>query len=83
MVRKRGTPCFAFLIFMEEKGMLNRTNGVIGAVVGVILALAGVVSLFALNHHTIGRGLLILGVIVLAVGIFAFIAGGRVKGRAA
>lgn len=52
--------------------MLTRTNGLIGTIVGLVLALVGVVSLLALNHHKIGLGLLIVGVLVLAVGVYAF-----------
>ena len=63
--------------------MLTRTNGIIGTVVGLILALVGVVTLVVLSHHKIGAGLLVVGVIVLAVGIYAYVAGPKAKGRTA
>jgi hypothetical protein len=66
---------------MEEICMLTRTNGIIGVVVGLILALVGVVTFVAMSHHKIGAGLLVVGLIVLAVGIYAYVAGP--KGRTA
>ena len=52
--------------------LLTRTNGLIGTVVGLILALVGVVALVALGHHKAGIGLLVVGVILLGVGVYAF-----------
>lgn len=53
--------------------MFIPTNGLIGTVVGLILALVGVVTLIAFNHRKIGIGLLAAGMLVLAVGVNAFI----------
>lgn len=62
--------------------MLTRTNGLIGTVVGLVLALVGVVAWLALNHHKAGIGLLVVGVLLLAVGVYAFLTSTGAKGAA-
>ena len=62
--------------------LLTRTNGLIGTVVGLILALVGVVSLLALGHHKIGIGLIVVGVLVLAAGAYAFMTSSKVSATA-
>ena len=52
--------------------MLNKTTGMAGLVIGLILAAAGAFTWFGLNHHKLGPGLLVLGVVVLAVGVYAY-----------
>jgi cbb3-type cytochrome oxidase subunit 3 len=56
---------------------LTKTNGMIGALLGILLALVGVVFWVATSHHKTGLGLLVLGVILLAVGGYAYMAGGK------
>ena len=63
--------------------MLNRTSGIIGTVVGLILAIVGAFTLFSLGHHKIGAGLLVVGVIVLVFGIYAYMTSVKAKGSAA
>ena len=63
--------------------LLNRTNGIIGTVVGLILAIVGVFSFASLGHHKIGIGLLVVGIIVLAFGIYAYMTSMRAKSSAA
>jgi uncharacterized protein YacL len=60
--------------------MLNKTTGMAGLVIGLILAIVGAITWFGLNHHKLGPGLLVLGVIVLAVGGYAFMASGKTAG---
>ena len=57
--------------------LLTKTNGMIGALLGIILAIVGVVLWVATSHHKTGIGLLVIGVIVLAVGGYAYMAAGR------
>ena len=59
--------------------LLTRTNGLIGTVVGLLLALVGLVAWLALNHHKAGIGLLAVGVILLALGLYAFLTSARAK----
>lgn len=62
--------------------LLTRTNGLIGTVVGLILALVGVISFMALGHHKIGIGLIVVGVVVLAVGVYAFMTSSKASAPA-
>ena len=59
--------------------MFTRTNGLIGAVVGLVLALVGLVAWLALNHHKAGIGLLVVGVLLLGLGIYAVVSSGRAQ----
>jgi uncharacterized membrane protein YccC len=63
--------------------MLNRTSGIIGTVVGLILAILGAFTWFSLGHHKLGPGLLVVGIIVLAFGIYAYMTSVKAKGSAA
>lgn len=63
--------------------MLNRTSGIIGTVVGLILAIVGAFTWFSLGHHKLGPGLLVLGIIVLAFGIYAYMTSMKAKSRVA
>ena len=63
--------------------LLNRTNGIIGTVVGLILAIVGIYFFAAGSHHKIGLGLLVVGIIVLAFGVYAYMTSMRAKSRAA
>jgi hypothetical protein len=56
---------------------LTKTNGMIGALLGIIVALVGVVFWVATSHHKTGIGLLVIGVLLLAVGGYAYMAGGK------
>jgi hypothetical protein len=51
--------------------MLTRTKGLIATVVGVLLALAGLIAWLGMSHQKIGMGLLVIGGIVLAIGVYA------------
>jgi uncharacterized membrane protein HdeD (DUF308 family) len=48
---------------------VNRSTSWVVAAVGVVLAVVGVVVRMTTNHHTIGLGLVVLGVIALIVGV--------------
>lgn len=63
--------------------MLNRTSGIIGTVVGLILAIIGAFTWFSLGHHKLGPGLLVVGIIILAFGIYAYMTSMKAKSRAA
>lgn len=63
--------------------MLNRTNGIIGTVVGLILAILGAFTWFSLGHHKLGPALLVVGIIVLVFGIYAYMTSVKAKGSAA
>lgn len=56
---------------------LTKTNGMIGALLGIVVALVGVVFWVATSHHKTGIGLLVIGVILLAVGGYAYLAAGK------
>ena len=56
---------------------LTKTNGMIGALLGLIIALVGVVLWVATSHHKTGIGLLVIGIIVLAVGGYAYMTAGK------
>lgn len=57
--------------------MLTKTNGMIGALVGLLVALAGVVVWVSTVHHKTGLGLLVIGIIILAAGGYAYMAAGK------
>lgn len=63
--------------------MLNRTSGIIGTVVGLILAILGAFTWFSLGHHKLGPALLVVGIIVLVFGIYAYMTSVKAKGSAA
>lgn len=60
--------------------MLNRTTGIIGTALGLILAIIGAFAWFGLQHHKIGPGLLVLGIIILAFGAYAYMTSAKAKG---
>jgi len=62
--------------------MLTKMNGMIGTIVGIILAIVGVLTSFLLGHHKIGAGLLVIGVLILAFGIYAYMAGSKTTSAA-
>lgn len=57
--------------------MLTKINGMIGAALGVIVALVGVVFWVTTSHHKIGIGLLVIGLIILAAGGYAYMTAGK------
>lgn len=59
------------------KGLLNKNTGFIGIALGVILAVVGVIVYAATVHHRTAEGLIGLGVVVLAVGVYALVASGK------
>ena len=63
--------------------LLNRTNGIIGTVVGLILAIIGAFTWFALGHHKLGPAILVVGVIILAFGVYAYMTSAKAKSKAA
>jgi hypothetical protein len=57
--------------------MLTRTNGMIGTILGIVVALAGVVFWVATSRHKTGIGLLVIGLIILGAGGYAHVAAGK------
>ena len=57
--------------------LLTKTNGMIGALLGIIVAIVGVILWVATSHHKTGIGLLVIGIIILAVGAYAYLAAGK------
>jgi flagellar basal body-associated protein FliL len=62
--------------------MLTKMNGLIGTVIGLILAIVGAFFWFSLGHHKLGPGLLVIGILILAFGIYAYMAGSKNAGAA-
>ncbi len=60
--------------------MLNKTTGMAGLVIGLVLAIVGGITWFGLHHHKLGPGLLVLGVVVLAVGAYAYMTSAKPAG---
>jgi len=62
--------------------MLSRTTGIIGTVLGLILAILGIYLWFisAVPHHKLGPGFLVLGIILLAFGAYAYMTSAKAKG---
>jgi protein-S-isoprenylcysteine O-methyltransferase Ste14 len=63
--------------------MRSRVTGIIGTVLGLILAILGVFLWFLSTpvHHKLGPGFLVVGIILLAFGAWAY--RGSAKARAA
>ncbi len=62
--------------------MRNRITGIIGTVLGLILAFLGIyLWFFATPHHftKLGPGFLVLGIILLAVGAWAYLGSAKAK----
>ena len=57
--------------------LLTKTNGMIGALLGIIVAIVGVIVWVATSHHKTGIGLLVIGIIILAVGGYAYMTAGK------
>lgn len=59
-----------------------RITGIIGTALGLILAIFGVYLWFISNpvHHKLGPGMLVVGVVLLAVGAFAYTRSAKPKG---
>lgn len=63
------------------KGLLNRTTGIIGTVLGLILAILGGYLWFGpTTHHKLGPGFLVVGIIILAFGAYAYMTSAKAKG---
>lgn len=61
------------------KGLLNRTTGIIGTILGLILAIVGV-YFWATGHPRRGPVLLAVGVVILAFGAYAYMTSAKAKG---
>ena len=61
--------------------MRNRVTGIIGTVLGLILAIFGVYLWFisAVPHHKLGPIFLVVGIILLAFGAWAYVGSARAK----
>jgi hypothetical protein len=57
--------------------ILTKTNGMIGSLLGILVALVGIVFWMATSHHKTGIGLLVIGVLLLAVGGYAYMTAGK------
>jgi uncharacterized membrane protein len=62
--------------------MRNRVTGIIGTVLGLILAIAGIYFWFISNpaHHKVGPAALVVGIILLAFGAWAYMGSAKAKG---
>ncbi len=60
--------------------MLTKTNGMIGALLGIIVAIAGVVVYLTTVHHKTALGLLVIGVLLLAAGGYVYMTKGKAAG---
>ncbi len=62
--------------------MLNRTTGIIGTILGLILAILGIYLWFLSTpvHHKLGPGFLVVGIIILAFGAYAYMSSAKAKG---
>ena len=60
---------------------MNCTTGIIATVSGLILALIGVFAWLSYGQPIIGIGLLVLGLLDLAFGAFAYRTSVQAKGR--
>ncbi len=56
-----------------------RATGIIGTVLGLILAILGVYLLISSSGGTIAIGILVVGVILLIIGAFAYRGSARAK----
>ncbi|GEM_PF-1525926 len=65
------------------KALLNRTTGIIGTVLGLIVAIVGIYFwFFARAHHPVrGPVLLVVGILILAFGAWAYMT--SIKAKAA
>ncbi|HLV99801.1 MAG TPA: hypothetical protein VKT82_14110 [Ktedonobacterales bacterium] len=61
--------------------MRSRLVGIIGTVLGLILAILGVYLWFisSVPHHKLGPAFLVVGVILLAFGAWAYVGSARAK----
>jgi hypothetical protein len=59
--------------------MLNKNTGFIGLALGVVLTVVGIVVWVATVHHKTALGLIGLGIVVLAVGVYAIVASGKAR----
>jgi predicted histidine transporter YuiF (NhaC family) len=53
--------------------LLTKTNGMIGALVGLIVAVVGLVVKFTTVHQKTGWGLLVIGIVLLVIGGYAYL----------
>ena len=60
--------------------MRSRALGLISSALGLILALIGGFVWFSLNHHKLGPGILVVGIILLAFGAWAYMGSTKAKG---
>jgi hypothetical protein len=60
--------------------MRSRATGLIGSALGLILAIIGGYVWFGLSHHKLGPGLLVVGIILLAFGAWAYMGSAKAKG---
>ena len=61
--------------------MRSRATGIIGTVLGLILAILGVYLWFLSTpvHHKLGPGFLVVGIILLAFGTWAYMGSAKAK----